>query len=101
MELIVIVLVSAGIYFIPTIVAADKKNVGGIFFLNLFFGWTVIFWVAAFIWACVSPRVPQPKGKITATVTRRKVAPANQHRLMPAPRSGIELRLARDVEAGQ
>ena len=45
------------VYFIPALLANGKKNSGGIFFLNLFFGWTVIFWVVCFIWACVSPKL--------------------------------------------
>ena len=42
-------------HFLPIIIAlvrgkADGKF--GIFLLNLFFGWTLIGWVLAFIWAC-------------------------------------------------
>ena len=42
------------VYFIPTIIAlfrASALNWVGIFLLNLFFGWTVIGWILALIWA--------------------------------------------------
>ena len=41
------------IHFLPTIVAGlrDSRSVAGIFLLNLFFGWTVIGWVIALVWA--------------------------------------------------
>lgn len=39
------------LYFLPTICGWRKDNRGAIFALNLFLGWTVIGWVAAFVWA--------------------------------------------------
>jgi hypothetical protein len=42
------------LYFTPGFIARGKKNEGGIFFLNLFLGWTFLGWVIAFIWACTS-----------------------------------------------
>lgn len=50
----------AALYFLPTIVASLRHthNSGLIFLINLFAGWTVIGWIAAFIMALVSsPRV--------------------------------------------
>jgi hypothetical protein len=43
------------LYFTPSIVAfcRAKSSRFGIAFLNLLAGWTVIGWIAAFIWACV------------------------------------------------
>jgi hypothetical protein len=43
------------LYFTPSIVAfyRAKPSRFGIAFLNLVAGWTVIGWLAAFIWACV------------------------------------------------
>jgi hypothetical protein len=43
----------AVIYFIPSIVAHNKRNFGAIFVLNLFLGWTGIGWLGALIWAMV------------------------------------------------
>jgi len=39
------------LYFLPAILGRDKSDATGIFLLNLFLGWTLIGWVAAFIWA--------------------------------------------------
>ena len=44
------------LYFLPAIIGRDKSDATGIFLLNLFLGWTLIGWVAAFIWACASDR---------------------------------------------
>ncbi len=48
------------LYFIPWIVAWNKKheNVTGIFLINLFFGWTLIGWIVALIWACTVRQAP-------------------------------------------
>ncbi len=45
-----------GLYFAPSIVAdrRGKRNVGAIFVLNLFLGWTFIGWVIALVWACTA-----------------------------------------------
>ena len=45
-------------YFLPWIIAllrGTRSNVG-IFFINLLFGWTMIGWVVALIWAIVAER---------------------------------------------
>jgi hypothetical protein len=43
---------SALLYFLPTILGRHKADVAGIFLVNFFFGWTVIGWFIALIWAC-------------------------------------------------
>jgi len=42
-----------GMYFLPSIVALarSKRDLLGIFLLNLFLGWSVIGWVVALVWA--------------------------------------------------
>jgi hypothetical protein len=42
------------LYFLPTVIAGRRNAAqhGGIFAVNLFFGWTIIGWIAALIWAC-------------------------------------------------
>nr|WP_320118036.1 superinfection immunity protein [uncultured Marinifilum sp.] len=40
-----------GVYFIPTFVGWNKKNVNAIILLNIFLGWTFIGWVVALVWA--------------------------------------------------
>ncbi|MCL2484722.1 MAG: superinfection immunity protein [Endomicrobia bacterium] len=52
MEILFLVLagiIGLWIYFLPTFIA--KKDVGLIFFLNLFLGWTFIGWIAVLIMA--------------------------------------------------
>lgn len=39
-------------YFIPSMVAKNKRDFGPIFVLNLFLGWTFVGWVIALVWAC-------------------------------------------------
>jgi hypothetical protein len=46
------------LYFLPTIVGHNKRDVLGIFLVNLLFGWTFIGWIIAMVWACTAE--PQP-----------------------------------------
>jgi len=47
------------VYFLPSIIAHEKRSFGGIFVLNLLLGWTVIGWFVALIWACTDePSIP-------------------------------------------
>jgi ABC-type Fe3+-siderophore transport system permease subunit len=43
----------SALYFLPTLVANTRRhrNRGGVFLVNLAFGWTLIGWVVAMIWA--------------------------------------------------
>jgi hypothetical protein len=56
-------------YFLPAMIAATRRveHSGGIFAVNLFFGWTVLGWIAALIWAVVekreTPAVPVATGR--------------------------------------
>jgi Superinfection immunity protein/Short C-terminal domain len=47
-------------YFLPTIIAVLRRKASavGIFFLNLFLGWTFIGWIGALIWALSADRQP-------------------------------------------
>lgn len=49
----IVAAIAMGIYFLPTTIADDKrhKNTTAIFVVNLFFGYTIIGWVIALIWA--------------------------------------------------
>lgn len=43
------------LYFLPTIVAANRGHgVAGVLLLNLFFGWTGIVWIALLLWALLA-----------------------------------------------
>ena len=52
--------VAGCLYFVPSLIAAGRKNAGLIFFLNLVAGWTVAGWIACYIWAAVSPAREAP-----------------------------------------
>lgn len=45
-----------GAYFIPTMVAVNRKHLstGAICMFNLFLGWTFLGWVLALVWAMTS-----------------------------------------------
>jgi hypothetical protein len=48
-------LLLALLYFLPTILASRRGHeITGVLLLNLFFGWTVIGWIALFLWALLS-----------------------------------------------
>jgi hypothetical protein len=56
MELItgtLMLIAGLSIYFMPAVLASQRnvKQKLGVFFLNLFLGWTFLFWVASFVWA--------------------------------------------------
>lgn len=59
----IFILVVIVVYFIPTIVAYFKNHINtlAIFILNLFFGCTLIGWVAALIWAVYNKDVVKVK----------------------------------------
>ena len=44
------------LYFLPTIIARDKSDLMAVFLVNLLFGWTVIGWFVALIWASAAER---------------------------------------------
>jgi Superinfection immunity protein len=47
------------LYFLPTLIGHNKRDVLGIFIVNLLFGWTFIGWIIAMVWACSAE--PQPR----------------------------------------
>lgn len=49
------IVVAIGFYFLPSIIAWNKKDSGAIIAINLFLGWTFIGWIIALIWALTSP----------------------------------------------
>jgi len=51
--LILLMLPSLAVYFVPTIIAIIRhtRNVLGIVLLNIFGGWTFVGWVIALVWS--------------------------------------------------
>ena len=58
MEGVLVVLLVLLVYFVPIIVASNRKHphAAGIAVINIFLGWTLVGWVAALAWACVQPQ---------------------------------------------
>ena len=51
----IFVTILALLYFLPTILAANRgHDIAIVLLLNLFFGWTVIGWFALLLWALLS-----------------------------------------------
>ncbi len=50
----------AALHFAPTFIAVSREHPRriAIFVINLLFGWTVIGWVVALVWALSPPREP-------------------------------------------
>lgn len=50
------ILIAFAMYFLPTIIGFMRGHASkwGIFAMNLFLGWSVIFWFWAFIWSLSS-----------------------------------------------
>ena len=55
----------AAIYFLPFLLGLVRKHksVGGIFVVNLFFGWTIVGWILALAWAASNPGVREQETK--------------------------------------
>lgn len=51
---LIVLLICVWLYLLPWAIASarQKLNVGPIALINIFFGWTVVGWIAALIWAC-------------------------------------------------
>ncbi len=63
MHTVLFVAFFGSLYFIPAIVARTREveHFGVIFLVNIFFGWTVLGWFAALIWAVTDkPHLEKP-----------------------------------------
>ncbi len=69
---ILITIILIAIYFLPTLVAQGKRNVGAVFVLNLFLGWTLIGWVIALVWGCTKDAVLIELPKTQAVRSEKK-----------------------------
>ncbi|MBD0257063.1 MAG: superinfection immunity protein [Cytophagales bacterium] len=66
---ILIFVLGAMLYFLPTILGWNKRNVVAIFLLNLLLGWSLIGWIVALIWALA-------KDATTTVVVHNNSAPS-------------------------
>lgn len=53
----VLLLIILVLYLLPTFIAVTRKHpqTGALFWLNLLLGWTLLGWIAAFVWAFTNP----------------------------------------------
>jgi len=60
MEVVLLVFVALCAYLLPTLIAAGRNhhNIGVVFVINAFLGWTFLGWVVALAWSVseVKPR---------------------------------------------
>lgn len=56
---LIVFLLTLAIMFIPTIIAFNRnlKRRWACFWINLFFGWTIILWVPLIIWSMLTSAV--------------------------------------------
>ncbi len=54
------------LYFLPAIIAHNKRDFTAIFLVDLLFGWTVIGWIVALVWACSAEARPRPQVMVVA-----------------------------------
>jgi len=70
-------------YFLPGVLAywRGHPQAGAIFVLNLFLGWTVIFWILALVWTMTNTAVANPQVQLVTVREDGKLA----HSLAPMP----------------
>lgn len=71
---IIAFLVGIVLYFIPSLLASDKKDSVWIFLFNLLLGWTVICWFIALIWALTAGDNPAPVIHTHTTIEQNQSA---------------------------
>jgi Superinfection immunity protein len=61
MDVMVLLTISAALYFLPLVIALAREHpqAGAISLLNLLLGWTLLGWVGALIWACIAYQTPR------------------------------------------
>jgi len=70
-------------FLLPSYLARTKRHAGLILAFNLLFGWTLLGWIGALLWALVDmPRAAAPAAQAAAPMPVAAIAPAP----IPAPR---------------
>ena len=73
-SILIIIVVSLFLYFLPTVIGWRKRNATAIFVLNLFLGWTFIGWIVALVWACTQDSRPTVINNNVSTATPRNLS---------------------------
>jgi Superinfection immunity protein len=56
LRILLIIAIALVVYFTPSYLGRDKRKADAIFTLNLFWGWTIIGWLAALAWSLFPER---------------------------------------------
>jgi hypothetical protein len=56
--LFIFLLIITPIYFLPSILACDKCNYKSVLLINIFFGWTIVGWIASLVWGLNTAKDP-------------------------------------------
>jgi hypothetical protein len=63
-----------GLYFLPSILAVNKRNKIAIFALNLLLGWSLIGWAIALIWALCKDAQGTPPAPFSPSLLNNCIA---------------------------
>jgi hypothetical protein len=72
-SILIIIVVSLFLYFLPTVIGWRKRNATAIFVLNFFLGWTFVGWIVALVWACTQDSRPTVINNHVSTATPRNL----------------------------
>jgi hypothetical protein len=72
-SILIIIVVSLFLYFLPTVIGWRKRNATAIFVLNFFLGWTFIGWIVALVWACTQDSRPTVINNNVSAATPRNL----------------------------
>jgi hypothetical protein len=78
-----------GLYFLPSIIAFSRvhKLAVTILIINFFFGWTLLGWVIALVWACA--HIDDPRKKISYINRRHMTKPELEQEYTTQRRAGV------------
>ena len=93
LAVLIIFLVSVGLYFIPAIIAYSRKvtNAGSVLVINIFLGWTFIGWIVALAMAV---RTITTQVVVNVSAAPISQVPSDSPNATPTPASGAPLRAA-------
>lgn len=96
---IIVVIIGVALYFLPTIIAFNRKhtNKGIILLLDLLLGWTFLGWVGCLIWAFLDTNQ-----KITVSPTNNVINNTNKYedleKLMKLKQDGVLTEVEFEIE---
>lgn len=68
-----------GLYFLPALIVRNKQHARAIQGLNLYLGWTGIGWIAALLWAIMSPKLCHQSKEVVAAPKNCPLCETEKH----------------------